>query len=158
MWLSKYYKSSIIGFYVGNALTVVAHDYENVRSLFNNQDFDGRPVIFVSRMRDPQHQVRGIFFTQNEFWKEQRRYALRHLRDYGFGRRFSDLEIEVRDEICAFLEMLRTGPRFKHEFNIMKEDGRILAPNIFFSTMSNAFLKVLSGVKFTREEQEMLFE
>lgn len=54
--------------------------------------------------------------------------------------------------------MLRSGPKFKHEFEIMKEDGRIMAPNIFFSTMSNAFLKVLSGVKFTREEQQALFE
>lgn len=126
--------------------------------MLNNPDCDGRPDIFVARMRDPQQQIRGIFFTQSSFWKEQRRYSLRHLRDYGFGRRFSDLECEVRDEICAFLDMLRSGPKYKHEFAIMKEDGLIMAPNIFFSTMSNAFLKVLSGVKFTREEQQALFE
>lgn len=136
----------------------MAQDFENVKSLLNNQDFDGRPDIFVTRIRDPHMQLRGIFFTQDQFWKEQRRYSLRHLRDYGFGRRFSELEIEVRDEICAFLDILRSGPKYKHEFEIMKKDGQILAPNIFFSTMSNAFLKVLSGVKFTREEQQILFE
>lgn len=158
IWLSKWYKSDIIGFYIGGAPTIVANSHALVKSLLNNQDFDGRALIFVARMRDPDHEYRGIFFTQGEFWKEQRRYALRHLRDYGFGRRFSELEIEVRDEICAFLEMLRSGPKYKHEFEIMRDDGSILAPNIFFSTMSNAFLKVLSGVKFTREEQQALFE
>lgn len=158
LWLCKIYKSSVIGFYVGSAPTIVINDYDNIKSMLNNQDFDGRPVIFMSRMRDPQMQVRGIFFTDNQFWKEQRRYSLRHLRDYGFGRRFSELEIEVRDEICGFIDMLRSGPKYKHELEIMRKDGSVMAPNIFFSTMSNAFLKVLSGVKFTREEQEALFE
>lgn len=158
LWLCKVYKTDILGFYVGSTPAIVCHNYEGVKSLLNNQDFDGRPDIFVSRMRDPHFQIRGIFFAKNEFWKEQRRYALRHLRDYGFGRRFSELEIEVRDEICAFLDMLRSGPKFRHEFEIMRDDGCVMAPNIFFSTMSNAFLKVLSGVKFTREEQQALFE
>lgn len=158
MWLCKWYNTNVLGFYIGNVPTIVANDYETVKSLLNNQDFDGRPLIYIARIRDPQCQMRGIFFTQDEFWKEQRRFSLRHLRDYGFGRRFSELEIEVRDEICAFLEMLRSGPKYKHEFEIMKDDGRVMAPNVFFSTMSNAFLKVLSGVKFTREEQQALFE
>lgn len=156
--LGKWYKTDVLGFYLGSTPMIVANSYENVRSLLNNQDFDGRPEIYISQIRDPQLKFRGIFFTQDEFWKEQRRYTLRHLRDYGFGRRFSDLEIEVRDEICAFLDMLRSGPKYEHEFEIMKEDGHILVPNIFFSTMSNAFFKVLSGVKFTRSEQQVLFE
>lgn len=158
IWLSKYYKTKILGFYLGDTPCIVAGDYGTVKSMLNSQDFDGRPDIYAVRLRDPHLQIRGIFFTENEFWKQQRRYSLRHLRDYGFGRRFSELEIEVRDEICSFLDMLRSGPKYKHEFEIMTEDGQIMAPNIFFSTMSNAFIKVLSGVKFTREEQKALFE
>lgn len=158
IWLSKWYKTDILGCYIGNSPAIVAHTHEHIKSLLNNQDFDGRPMIYLARIRDPQMQYRGIFFTQNEFWKEQRQFALRHLREYGFGRRSTELEVDVREEIVDFLEMLRSGPKYKHEFEIMKADGSIMAPNIFFATISNAFLKVLSGVKYTREEKQALFE
>jgi hypothetical protein len=37
---------------------------------------------------------------------EQRRFALRHLREFGFGRRFPLLEDIVREEIQDILDLL----------------------------------------------------
>lgn len=48
-------------------------------------------------------------------WHEQRRFALRYLRDYGFGRRFQSLEIEIQDEMRCFIEMVKYGPKYPHE-------------------------------------------
>uniref|UniRef100_A0A1L8E4N0 Putative cytochrome n=1 Tax=Nyssomyia neivai TaxID=330878 RepID=A0A1L8E4N0_9DIPT len=155
--LCKWYKSKTIGLYVGGAPTIVCNEYEGVKEILNRSEFDGRPDIYLARMRDPNHNLRGIFFVDGGFWKDQRRFALRHLRDYGFGRRFAELEIEVRDELCLFLDILKGGPKYPHEHTVMK-DGYVLVPEIFFASMSNAFLKILSGDKYPRSEQGILFE
>lgn len=40
---------------------------------------------------------------------------LRYLRDFGFGRRFDELETEINDEITNFIDMLKNGPKYEHE-------------------------------------------
>ncbi|GAB0087452.1 Cytochrome P450 [Sergentomyia squamirostris] len=157
MLLSKWYKSKVIGFFIANSPTIVCHDSEGIKEILTKSDFDGRPDIFLARMRDPQHNLRGILFTEGDFWKNQRRFTLRHLRDYGFGRRFNQLEIEVRDEICLFLDILRGGPRYPYEDKVLK-NGCVLVPEIFFPCAANAFLATLSGEKFPRSEQGILYE
>lgn len=57
----------------------------------------------------------GIFFTEGDSWHEQRRYALRNLRDFGFGRRFDELELEINEEITQFINLLKNGPVYEHE-------------------------------------------
>ncbi|XP_059611495.1 probable cytochrome P450 304a1 [Phlebotomus argentipes] len=155
--LCRWYKSKTIGFYVGSLPVIVCNDYEGVKEILNRSEFDGRLDIFLARMRDPNFGLRGIFFTDGPFWKDQRRFTLRHLRDYGFGRRFTELEIEVRDEICLFLDILRGGPKYPEEHKIMK-NGYVLAPDIFYPSLSNAFLKILAGEKLPRDEQGILYE
>ncbi|XP_055697776.1 probable cytochrome P450 304a1 [Phlebotomus papatasi] len=155
--LSKWYKSKVIGMYLATVPTVICHDADGVKEILNRQEFDGRADIYLARMRDPNHNLRGIFFTEGPFWKNQRRFTLRHLRDYGFGRRFTELEIEVRDEICSFLDILRNGPKYPHEHELMK-NGYVSIPEIFYASSGNAFLKILSGDKLPRSEQGILFE
>lgn len=57
----------------------------------------------------------GIFFTDGPFWKNQRRFTLRHLRDYGFGRRFEELEIEIGEEINNLIDLIKNGPKYDFE-------------------------------------------
>lgn len=57
--LSKWYKSDIVGLYVGKFRVAVVHNGEGVRELLNNQACDGRPALYLSRMRDPGDGVRG---------------------------------------------------------------------------------------------------
>lgn len=113
--LCKWYKSKVIGLYIGTTPTVIANDYESVREILYNTAFDGRPPIFLAKLRDPDRELRGIFFTDGPMWKEQRWFTLRHLRDYGFGRRFESLEHDCREEIESFLDVVKYGPKFEHE-------------------------------------------
>lgn len=161
MRLAKYYKSDIIGLYIGGFPAIVVQAHEHVVSLLNNPDFDGRGDVILIRMRDPESQLRGIFFTDGPFWKEQRRFFLRHLRDYGFGRRFSNLEIETRDEICQFLDMVRGGPQHHHEQEIVRGSSgsfEISVPEAFAGVMANTFLSVICGTKLPRSEMGSLLE
>lgn len=57
----------------------------------------------------------GIFFAEGQFWHEQRRFMLRNLRDFGFGRRFDELEIEINEELLNFISFLKNGPKYDFE-------------------------------------------
>jgi hypothetical protein len=50
--------------------------------------------------------VIGIVFTDDVFWEQQRRFSLRHMRDFGFGRRFAELENVAKEEIQDMLDLL----------------------------------------------------
>lgn len=57
----------------------------------------------------------GIFFTENDLWHEQRRFTLRYLRDFGFGRRFDTLEMEIQSQIAQYIDIVKNGPKYEHE-------------------------------------------
>ena len=48
----------------------------------------------------------GVIFTDEQFWVEQRRFALRHMREFGFGRRLARLEDVMKEEIQDMLDLL----------------------------------------------------
>jgi hypothetical protein len=50
--------------------------------------------------------VTGITFTDDQIWENQRRFSLRHMRDFGFGRRFTELEDIETAEIQDILDLL----------------------------------------------------
>jgi hypothetical protein len=53
--------------------------------------------------------VIGVLLTDEEFWQEQRRFVLRHLKEFGFGRRtMAELvEEEARQLVQAFQKRLQ---------------------------------------------------
>lgn len=57
----------------------------------------------------------GIFFNEGDVWHEQRRFTLRYLRDFGFGRRYDLLEKEIEIQIKQCIDVVRDGPKYPHE-------------------------------------------
>lgn len=155
--LCKFYKSSVIGLYYGEFLVVAANDHASIREVAFNPAFDGRADSLLARLRDPHFDIKGIFFTDGEYWNEQRRFTLRNLRDYGFGRRFEDYEVEVRDEMQAFVSMIKEGPKFDHEKVFLKQ-GELMLPKGLIGCLGNCFVQVLSGERFSRAEQAPLYK
>lgn len=47
---------------------------------------------------------------EGPFWVEQRRFFLRHMRDFGFGRRQDAFEKIFLDEISLLVDTLKNGP------------------------------------------------
>lgn len=66
----------------------------------NGEAFAGRPSTFAMELTSfGQH---GLVFNDNNFYKEQRRFALRALRDLGVGRE----EMEVRRHVHSWQRLL----------------------------------------------------
>lgn len=57
--LCNYYKSKIIGLYIGPFPAVLANCKEGVHEILYRQEFDGRLDLYVARMRDPDFNRRG---------------------------------------------------------------------------------------------------
>ncbi|XP_015517474.2 methyl farnesoate epoxidase [Neodiprion pinetum] len=65
---------------------IIVSGKEAVTEMLNREEFDGRPDGFLFRHRTFGAR-RGIIFTDGTTWKEQRRFSLKNLRDFGFGRK-----------------------------------------------------------------------
>ncbi|XP_036673912.3 probable cytochrome P450 304a1 [Drosophila suzukii] len=157
--LSRWYKSDIIGLYVGPFPVAIVHSSEGVRQILNNKVFDGRPQLYVAAMRDPGQDVRGIFFQDGPLWKEQRRFILRYLRDFGFGRRFEQLELVIQEQLTDMLDMIRNGPKYPHEHEMVKPGGyRVLLPLLFNPFSANCHFHILYNECQSREEMARLVE
>lgn len=44
-----------------------------------------------------------------------RRFTLRYLRDFGFGRRLETFEMEIQSQIAQYIDLVKNGPKYEHE-------------------------------------------
>ncbi|XP_015602519.1 probable cytochrome P450 303a1 [Cephus cinctus] len=82
--LSKKY-GPVFAVKIGIDTIVFLNDYNSIRSMLTNEDCDGRPTGHFYKMRT-QGKSQGVLVTDGRLWVEQRRFVLRHLREFGFGR------------------------------------------------------------------------
>ena len=101
---------------MGNYPAVVVYDYEIARDLFNQDMVSGRPDNFAYRFRmlggklglvafwqTFSNIVFRMLFNDGEGWKNQRRFILKTLKDFGFGKKsLEGVLVEEADNIGEF--------------------------------------------------------
>lgn len=155
--LCKYYKSNVVGFYFGSAFCVVANDQESVREVLFNPDFDGRNDLFIFRLRTEDFKLQGIFFLDGLYWQDQRRFTLRNMRDFGFGRRFDEYELEVNNELQQMIQMFKDGPKYGYEKEYLRPNGVVNFPKALINTVANCYLQVVANERLPRGSQEKMY-
>jgi len=122
----------VSGLYFGKTPSIVINDYEIAKEIFGREDFAHRPSNFLldylykdrlsylgeHLVQDQYYEFftncffPGVFFANGELWKEQRRFTLRTLRDFGFGK--SSLQGLIHEEaeecINSFKKAIKTSP------------------------------------------------
>jgi methyl farnesoate epoxidase / farnesoate epoxidase len=88
---------------LGSWDTVVITDYELIKKAFHEPELSHRPNIFLFELIS--QGSHGLVSSSGDLWQEQRRFALRHLRDLGMGK--SSIESHVQREILATMEELK---------------------------------------------------
>ena len=68
---------------------------------------------------------KGILFSEAAPWKEQRRFCLHTLRDFGFGK--TSMESLVNDELTEFIVNLRPSGVERDSPFVAELDERIVA-------------------------------
>ncbi|XP_055385018.1 probable cytochrome P450 304a1 [Condylostylus longicornis] len=158
MMLSKLYKSDIIGLFLGEFHTVVVNSYDGIKEMFSRPEFDGKPDVMAARLRDPHYGRTGIFFNDGPIWKEQRRFILRYLRDYGFGRRFDSVEQFINDELSYLINLIKTGPKYSHEKEFFPEKGKVLCPYFMNSCSLSSFLYICFNERIPQNDRKIFNE
>ncbi|KAG8335910.1 hypothetical protein J6590_057236 [Homalodisca vitripennis] len=150
-WMSRRYKTEVLGLYLGPYPTVVACTPNSVRDILNHPSMQGRISSVVSNMRDPDGVTRGQFFIDGDRWTEQRRFMLRNLRDFGFGTRSTQLEKIMEEEIRDFIDLVQTK---NHEG--FCSDGKVKVPPVFYAYFTNLALQVFLGTRIPPSQYQKL--
>lgn len=141
--LSKFYKTKILGFYLGSVPTVVVSDQKSVKELLMRPEFQGRMDQITTLVRVDFEEEKGIIFTEGDLWQQQKRFFLRHLRDYGFGKRSETLEMELVEEVQSLVTFLK-----EEKNHHLYRNGQVLIPSVFPWANINLLMKALTGERF----------
>ena len=98
----------------------IINDLSLARELFGKEEFSGKsPTPLVLSSRFGNDVPRGIIFTEGSKWSAQRRFSLKTLKDFGFGRK--SIEGSIHFEVDEMLENFFTSGKdilLGSEFNI----------------------------------------
>jgi len=137
----------VTAFYLGPSKPFISIcGFEAVQEALRNTDLDGRPDSVPLRARTCNERL-GLMFVEGQFWQDQRRFTLRHLRDLGFGRTSSENIIE--EEIHQLLDEMRTTA-------VSNPDGIVDFKGIFSVSITNVLWAVLGGQRFHRNDERFV--
>ncbi|XP_052740710.1 probable cytochrome P450 304a1 isoform X2 [Bicyclus anynana] len=154
--IAREYRTKIVGLYLGPYATIVIDDSKLIKEGLFHEDFDGRLDIIVARLRSYWKKL-GIFFTDGYFWHVQRRFSLRYMRDYGFGRREESLEAVVANETKEMIDMAKNGPKYPVEHEMVKGD-LIYMQHFFAVPFINGMIHIFARTTLPRSEYKVLFD
>jgi cytochrome P450 len=73
------------------------------------------------------------------------------MRDFGFGRRSDVMENFISEEITYLIDFLKNEPKEK-DLNVCKSKGHVLVPDVFYGSLINTILSVLTSTRFDHHE------
>lgn len=93
---------------IGPKSLFIINDLKLVKQLFDKPEFSGRnPTKILLEHRFFNGKSQGVIQTQNKQWETQRRFSLKTLKDFGFGKSSIDdlIHLEAEELIQDFLQV-----------------------------------------------------
>ena len=127
-----------------SGILVVINDYKLTKELFAKEEFSGRADNYLFKhIKGFNGHKRGIITTDGHVWAQQRRFALKQLRDLGFGRKSLDsVMIEEADDVI--FRMLQTS----------KNDGIVQMKGTFSTAVINVLWQIVASKRFDPDAQD----
>lgn len=137
-WRQKY--GPVVGFLTANKHIVVVCGPHEVLEVLHRDEFQARPMAKFFYDRSFGKRL-GVFFSDGPFWVEQRRFTLRHLRDFGFGKR--SMEEFIMEEIEDTIKEIT-------QKEIVQVTG------LFSIATLNVLWRMIAGARYERDDAELL--
>jgi methyl farnesoate epoxidase/farnesoate epoxidase len=143
--LSKKY-GDIMSVKIGAVNAVAINGYETIKKVLNNEDFLNRFDTDWFLHRSFGKRI-GILAAPTELWRPTRRFTMRHLRDFGFGKkyfqqRFLDTEM---DELTRTLDLA-----------IEQNKGFVEPQNLFRIPSINIAWASAAGSRFDHKDPKII--
>lgn len=141
-WRRKY--GPLVGLFLGSKLAVAVCGPNEVLEVLRREEFQARPddILFRDRAFDKKL---GVVFSDGPYWVEQRRFAVRHLRDFGFGKK--SMEGMILDQVEDIVKEMKNHPI-------------IQVSSLFNVSILNMLWGMIAGVTYERNDERLkyLFE
>ena len=141
----------IVGFHLGEQRCVLLNDFDLVNEAFKDDRFCGRPRqlqdVFHALFKSDEKETStgGIVFSAGEHWREQRRFAMKTLKEFGLGK--SGLQGVISEEVGKLVE----------DFRLEAGRGRPLGlKNKTNLAVVNTLWQILNGEKADLKDPQML--
>ncbi|CAH0546161.1 unnamed protein product [Brassicogethes aeneus] len=135
----------VLGLKFGRDKLIVVYGPEAIREFLSSDDLAGRPHDEFYRMRTFGKR-RGIILVDQNFWTEQRRFLLRHLREFGFGRKSMSSMIE--EEAAHMVEYLKE--------TILHHDSVVFSIETIFNVpVLNTLWKIIAGIRYHPDDERV---
>ncbi|KAI6222259.1 Cytochrome P450-33C9 [Aphelenchoides besseyi] len=146
-WKEKY--GPVYTYWMGSIPIVAVAEYNTMVETFqkDGETYSGRYAFkeFDALVRGGDY---GVIFTEGDVWKEQRRYALQVLRDFGLGKNL--MQERIFDELVSFFkEIDDNNAAGVEEHNIV---------GLFDVAIGSIIQTVLFGYRFHGEKRGEFFE
>ncbi|XP_071452880.1 probable cytochrome P450 303a1 [Hetaerina americana] len=169
--LARDYRTDLLGIKVGKDRIVVLCSHEVVREVLSRDEFDGRPkgLFFETRTWGSR---KGIILVDGMLWHSQRRFLLRHLKDFGFDRRSMEelVQKEVSELSKYFLSAIQKGecttddkhqtgsspkPNLDVNCNEQGKEATIWLHNAFSVSVLNTIWMMMAGVRYEPGDKDL---
>lgn len=145
--IGEEYNAPMIGLRLGQDLLVIVNRAKLLKEFLTSDDLAGRPYGHFHRVRTWGERF-GLLLTDSDFWKEQRRFCLRHLREFGFGRRTMSamIEEETANMVKNIKELIEKSGGDSVDCNMEK---------LFGIHVLNTLWTMLAGVRYNTDDVEL---
>jgi len=129
-----------MGHFIGSHPAVTIQDFQMAKDLFNKEEWCGRGLSIISRyFRSDNGINKGIISSDGQLWQEQRRFALKHLKDFGFGK--AGLEGVIQEEAEEIVRHLATFHQQDFKMN-----------TVFGVPVINILWTIVAGKRFQSDD------
>ncbi|KAL0902289.1 hypothetical protein ABMA27_000192 [Loxostege sticticalis] len=142
--LAKEYSTQVLGLKLCSELVVVVYGVKNIRQVFTEKEFEGRPNSFFIRLRCLGKRM-GITFADGPLWREHRQFTVKHLRNIGFGK--TGMEREIQSELSNILNYIDKN-----------NDKAINPKSVLPAAVMNVLWKYVAGERIKEERLKFLLD
>jgi len=130
---------------LGSNIAFVINDLQLAKELFDKTEFSGRsPSESLLIHRFFNRKAQGIIHTENKPWTTQRRFSLKTLKDFGFGKR--SIEDSIHAEVEDLTEKWISGCK----------EGDVLIGTDFNVPIINVLWQLVANARFTPDNPESM--
>lgn len=136
-WLEKY--GPVVGLLFGSRKAVAVSGAKAVLEVLRREEFQGRTEN--AKLKDRSFNKRlGLIFTDGPYWQKMRRFTLRHLRNFGFGK--ISMEGMIMQEV-------------DHLVKEMRSKDIVQVYDLFKIPSLNILWRMMSGNRYARDNEEL---
>ena len=148
-WRQQY--GPIVGFYLGSQRCVLLNDFDLISEAFKDDRFCGRPQqlqdVFHALFQSDETEISsgGVVFSQGDHWREQRRFVMKTLKEFGMGK--SLLQNVISEEVSKLVEDFKQEASRGEPVNLKNKTNLAVV---------NTLWQIINGEKADLKDPQML--